>query len=156
MIHCPGHTADSICLYSPADHTLYSADTVLGQGTAVFEDLASYITSLRKLLTLGSDQGREFAQLYPGHGPVITRVHEQIEMYIRHRLEREEQIVQVLRDKGAATVMALVAVIYAAYPTSLWTAAAHGVVLHLNKLEGEGRAKCIGGNGHESEWQLTE
>ena len=43
VLYTPGHSADSICLYLPIDWALYTADTVLGHGTAVFEDLAAYM-----------------------------------------------------------------------------------------------------------------
>ncbi|KAJ6457273.1 beta-lactamase-like protein [Mycena sanguinolenta] len=166
VLHTPGHTRDSICLHVPQDNALYTADTVLGQGTAVFEDLAAYITSLRAMLAFAKAEGA--GTLYPGHGPVVADGTQVIETYIRHRLEREAQIVGILKtpppvasaaagESGSHpwTTWTLVATIYAAYPESLWLPAARGVTLHLEKLEGEGIVRRIGGEGKDTSWEFV-
>ncbi|KAJ7857538.1 beta-lactamase-like protein [Mycena leptocephala] len=163
VLHTPGHTVDSICLHVPQDNALYTADTVLGQGTAVFEDLATYIASLRKMLEFSRTHGA--TAVYPGHGPVVADGEQVIATYIKHRLEREAQIVAILKTPppvasvasadGAShpwTTWTLVATIYAEYPESLWLPAARGVDLHLRKLEGEGIVKRIGGEGKDTSW----
>jgi hypothetical protein len=48
-----------------------------------------------------------------------------------------------------------VATIYAAYPESLWLPAARGVMLHLEKLEGEGVVKRLGGEGTDTRWEFV-
>lgn len=199
VLHTPGHTPDSICiLLRPLDRTnvkdspkpaLFTADSVLGQGTAVFEDLSSYINSLQRILTKRSSSSEDvqqsvwdFETVYPGHGPVVSDGPALIQQYITHRLQREAQIVEVLRgippvptsstpaadnephgtggstltsDRRAWTIWTIVSTIYKDYPTSLWLPAAHGVGLHLKKLEKDGRAKCLGGEGVEQRWILT-
>ncbi|KAJ6601028.1 beta-lactamase-like protein [Mycena vulgaris] len=160
VLHTPGHTLDSICLHVPQDNALYTADTVLGQGTAVFEDLASYIVSLRKMLDFGRAQNSTI--LYPGHGPVVADGEQVITTYIKHRLEREAQILAILKSPPSITsadghgdtwtTWTLVSTIYAGYPESLWLPAARGVDLHLQKLEGEGIVKRVGGEGRDKSW----
>lgn len=158
VLHTPGHTVDSICLYLPSDRALYSADTVLGQGTAVFEDLSAYISSLQKMLQFGKDPNHAYDALYPGHGPVVSSGQETIDTYIRHRLEREEQIVTLLRSTNSIqgenpwTTWSLVSQIYAAYPENLWLPASHGVNLHLQKLEKDGVVVKEGGEGVQTSW----
>jgi ribonuclease/clavin/mitogillin len=159
ILYTPGHTRDSISLYIQSDQALYTADTVLGQGTAVFEDLAAYIASLRKMLEFGKSS--PYTKLYPGHGPVVASGSELINTYIQHRLEREEQIVQVLRRAPSSpreqwTTWTIVGNVYAKYPENLWLSAAHGVDLHLKKLEGEGKVRKVGGEGKDTEWVLTD
>ncbi|RDB24060.1 Endoribonuclease LACTB2 [Hypsizygus marmoreus] len=172
VLHTPGHTDDSICLYIPQDRVLYTADTVLGQGTAVFEDLAAYIASLTTMLHFGDgDASHEYTALYPGHGPVVTKGKELISSYIRHRLEREEQILNVLHtpppsgDADAAseeepqrswTTWSIVTTMYAAYPESLWLPAAHSVDLHLKKLQADGVARKVSGELQHTVWELVD
>ncbi|KAF5318017.1 hypothetical protein D9619_012256 [Psilocybe cf. subviscida] len=189
VLHTPGHTADSICLYIPQDRALYTADTVLGHGTAVFEDLAVYLSSLNRMLSFGAneDKGKNtaddaidlaYVSLYPAHGAVVANGRETIATYIKHRLEREAQIVGVLNSpvpvelnadsspspheaSGTAPLWStwnIVRVLYKSYPENLWQPAARGVDLHLRKLEGDGLVKLITagveGEEHHSVWRL--
>jgi endoribonuclease LACTB2 len=154
VIHTPGHTADSISLHIPDDRALYTADTVLGQGTAVFEDLGTYISSLRKLLAFQND----YTVLYPGHGPVVAEGAKLIGTYIAHRLEREAQIVSVIEKPHPEgqpwSTWGIVSTIYAAYPQNLWEPAARSVDQHLGKLQAEGKVKRLGGEGKDVKWEL--
>ncbi|KAF9484974.1 Metallo-hydrolase/oxidoreductase [Pholiota conissans] len=181
VLHTPGHTADSICLYIPQDRALYTADTVLGHGTAVFEDLASYLSSLNKMLHFGSasslhihtekDIDLEYVSLYPAHGAIVSEGRETISTYIKHRLEREDQILAVIKspvpaellgevsstpseDDNLWTTWTIVRVLYKAYPENLWLPAARGVDLHLRKLESDGLVKRQGGEGVKTKWRL--
>ncbi|KAK4173439.1 putative metallo-beta-lactamase domain protein [Triangularia setosa] len=168
-VHTPGHTEDHMVLqYSTSNQGeqggLFTGDNVLGHGTTVFEDLSSYLTSLSKMKTLVNGKA------YPGHGPVIEHGRETIEEYIRHRQQREDQVVQQLRaypdvavaggqvggEKGW-TLMGLVRVIYKDIPESLHVPAAGGVVQILKKLEREGRVRVREeGVGEEDRWVLVE
>ncbi|KAK0212636.1 beta-lactamase-like protein [Desarmillaria ectypa] len=159
VLHTPGHTIDSICLYIPDDEALYTADSVLGQGTAVFEDLSHYISSLRKMLDFdkGTQTPCRYRRLYPGHGPVVDEGEQVISTYIRHRIEREEQIVALLRAPNQLvwTTWSLVSKIYSAYPESLWLPAAHSVDLHLKKLEKDGVVNRLDGVDEHTSWRLA-
>ena len=168
VIHTPGHTSDSIFLYLHEEQTLFSADSILGQGTAVFEDLAAYMSSLRRIIALPDEKGPEwdFKMIYPGHGPVIEDGPTVIKTYIKHRAQREMEIISVLEKTSRSsepegigrhdwTVKQLVAVIYKDYPERLWEPAAHGVILHLRKLEAEKQVQQLGGDGVQSSWILT-
>ncbi|KIJ44162.1 hypothetical protein M422DRAFT_30663, partial [Sphaerobolus stellatus SS14] len=156
VLHTPGHTTDSICLHLPEEKALFTADSVLGQGTSVFEDFGSYMTSLKSLLELGSQPETTFATVYPGHGPVVEDGPKLINEYIRHRIERETQILDILASPGPTgtgwTVMELVGNIYAKYPQNLWAPASRGVFLHLKKLRDEGRIKQADGEGEDARW----
>ncbi|OBZ75408.1 Beta-lactamase-like protein 2 [Grifola frondosa] len=161
ILHTPGHTRDSMCIFYPEDRALFTADTVLGHGSAVFEDLASYMASLRKMINFGKGAGGEptYVTVYPGHGPVVANGLRQVSMYLQHRVDREEQILKVLQRTPAPeepwTTWSVVSTIYADYPPSLWEPAAHSVELHMRKLESEGRVECLGGAGKNTQWELV-
>lgn len=70
VIATPGHSSDSICLYSEVERTLVCGDTVFAGGGVGRWDLetGSYrelLASVEGLLELDVDN------LYPGHGPEI-------------------------------------------------------------------------------------
>lgn len=150
-VHTPGHTVDHMTLVFEEEDAMFTGDNVLGQGTAVFEDLGSYISSLEKM------KERFNGRAYPGHGPVITEGPAKITQYIQHRRQREEQVIQTLRskrpdglasaqegDRNAWTPMELVRVIYHDVPETLHPAAAGGVAQILRKLESEGKVHLAG------------
>ncbi|TFK34886.1 Metallo-hydrolase/oxidoreductase [Crucibulum laeve] len=169
ILHTPGHTVDSISIHIPEDKALYTADTVLGQGTAVFEDLSAYILSLNKMLRYGeSDESPDggYITVYPAHGPVLKNGKEVISTYIKHRLEREAQVLQVLSTNAPAdeavgttsepqwSTWLVVKNLYASYPESLWLPAARGIDLHLRKLESDGLVERVSGDGVNAKWKL--
>lgn len=152
--HTPGHTVDHMVFVLEEEDAMFTADNVLGQGTAVFEDLHTYLASLAQMKTLF--KGRA----YPGHGPVIDDGRAKMQEYIAHRQQREDQVLQTLRTPNASseaeeaaawTPMELVKVIYADVPESLHLPAQGGVIQILKKLEKEGKASPEG-----EKWRLKD
>lgn len=138
VLHTPGHTADSICVYLPEDNALLTADSILGHGTAVFENLSLYMKSLQTLASFEYPPPG-LQKIYPGHGPVIEEgAKDVIDQYIAHRLEREQQIIQVLQSRPDSwwTVDEILSAIY---PVEVRDMARRGVLLHLDKLEVDGK-----------------
>ncbi|ETS63023.1 hypothetical protein PaG_02797 [Moesziomyces aphidis] len=167
VLHTPGHTADHICLVLNEEKTLLTGDHVLGQGTTVFEDLTAYMSSLRKCSraleelgpSLPTHEGTSTAaaenRLYPAHGPVVEEGRKMLKQYLDHRLEREAQVVELLKaspDGNAITtssvtvggteyqlgapwkIRQMVLKLYSNYPENLFPAAARGLYLHLRTL----------------------
>ncbi|KAF8626366.1 hypothetical protein AX15_005017 [Amanita polypyramis BW_CC] len=166
VLHTPGHTTDSISIYIPSDKALYTSDSVLGQGTATFEDLSTYLSSLKKMLEYIQTEGPDNAvSLYPGHGATVTDGVMVLNTYIQHRLEREAQIINILQNVPPAegdssleswTTWMIVKNIYASYPKTLWLPAAGSVNLHLRKLEVDGSVKRLGGGGKDTSWEFIK
>jgi len=161
ILFTPGHTADSIAIYFPLDKALFTADTVLGYGSTIFEDLGTYMASLQKMYDYNETlpEGKpKYAQLYPGHGPIVKDGPSNIKTYINHRNKREQQVIQVLGTPPPGdepwTTWTIVGQIYKEYPRNLWDGAAHSLDSHLRKLEKEGRVEALGGVGKEVMWEL--
>lgn len=147
--HCPGHTTDHMAFILEEEDAMFTADNVLGQGTAVFEDLAKYMKSL-------DNMSKQFkGRAYPGHGPVIEDGPARIYEYIKHRKQREQDVLDVLaRDKKDGwTSMDIVKVIYKDYPENLWEPAEKGVLQILDKLKGEGK---VVKDDKKGTWSLAE
>ena len=71
VIHSPGHTPGSICLYNEEEGILFSGDTIFknGYGRTDFPggDQQTLFNSIRKLLQLPDE-----TMVLPGHGPSTT------------------------------------------------------------------------------------
>jgi ribonuclease/clavin/mitogillin len=85
-----------------------------------------------------------------GHGPVILDGREKIRSIIRHREERERNILQCLSTNVPVDVIQIVNKIYANYPLAVHKAAANTVNQHLEKLLKEGKVRSI--NKGNSNW----
>ncbi|KAL1491659.1 hypothetical protein ABEB36_012222 [Hypothenemus hampei] len=144
VLHTPGHTSDHVALHLVEDNAIFSGDCILGEGTAVFEDLYDYLESLRFILKT------QPAIIYPGHGNVIHDPNERIEYYIKHRQEREHQILEVLieNENQCFTEGDLVRTIYKGLNEKLIKAAEFNVNHHLQKLLKEDKVRKI-----HSRWQ---
>ncbi len=148
VIHTPGHTLGSVCLYLREERTLFTGDTALGLGTVAispppYGDMALYIRSLERLKTYDS------ALLLPGHGQAVHDVRRKLQELIDHRHEREEQVLRLLAD-GKRTPKAMLSAIYMELDKRIVPMALRQIEAHLAKLEAEGRVKRSG-----EEWVLT-
>lgn len=141
VYHGPGHTEDHIALMLEEDGSLFSGDTILGGSTTIIEDLHEYMKTLNSLLDLKP------STIYPGHGPVVEDPTAVISYYIKHRKDREAQIVQFLKDNAGKehTVMDIVKTVYKGLPENVHHMAAQNVTLHLGKLQKDGMAVPVSG-----------
>ncbi len=71
VIHTPGHTAGSICLYDKKSGTLFSGDTFFSDGVGRTDMAGGDEKELQKSLQKVSEL--KFKRLFPGHGePLIS------------------------------------------------------------------------------------
>ena len=134
----PGHEDDHVSYYLAADKAVFSGDTILGSSSSSVRNLKQYMESLKTLARMKP------SLLCPGHGQTIGDIvtgggTARVEWYIRHRTEREEQVLAAL-DAGAKSVDDVVTAVYPKnLRRNLRSAAARNVRTHLDKLVEEGR-----------------
>ena len=66
VIHTPGHSNDSICLYCPEEKTLFSGDTILRVMTSNETHTKEYLDTLEKIA------GLDIVIIYSGHDNPLT------------------------------------------------------------------------------------
>jgi glyoxylase-like metal-dependent hydrolase (beta-lactamase superfamily II) len=148
VIPTPGHSPDHYCFLDDATRDVFCGDLARHGGTIVIPgskggNLRQYLDSLRRIRDLAP------RRLLPGHGPVIDDPADLIDRYLRHRQDRETQILDALSN-GPATPAELAARIYGPRSEAIARAAVESVVAHLVKLREEDRA-AIGDN---DQWRL--
>ncbi|MDO8615173.1 MAG: MBL fold metallo-hydrolase [Dehalococcoidia bacterium] len=142
VVHTPGHTLGSVCIYIPQERALFTGDTALGLGTVAISppphgDMALYLQSLERL------KSYDCALMLPGHGQAVHDVPAKLQELIDHRHEREAQILHLLAD-GKRTPQALLSAIYPELDRRILPMARRQIEAHLAKLETEGRIARTG------------
>lgn len=149
VLHTPGHASDHLCFFLEEERVLFTGDTVLSGSTTVINppdgNMAAYLISLDRL------RKRRLTRLCPGHGDVIEDPKTTLVEYIEHRLARERQILDVLRE-GPSKVSDIVGRLYAEVPEALHEWAARSVHAHLLKLKADGR---VTGRDQKSAWKVA-
>jgi glyoxylase-like metal-dependent hydrolase (beta-lactamase superfamily II) len=68
VIHTPGHTSGSICIYEFKTKVLFSGDTVFAGGTLSYiaesGSIGDYVNSITRL------EARKISKIFPGHGDI--------------------------------------------------------------------------------------
>jgi glyoxylase-like metal-dependent hydrolase (beta-lactamase superfamily II) len=137
VLHTPGHSVDHCCFRLEPSSEIFCGDLLRDGGTVVIPaskggSLSDYLASLRRI------EAARPPRLLPAHGPVIGDPEALIDEYLRHRLERDAQILQAVSG-GCRTPVEIVREVYRGLPQGLVSAAEDTVLAHLIKLKGEGR-----------------
>lgn len=143
IVHTPGHTLGSVCIYLREERVLFTGDTALGLGTVAispppYGDMGLYIDSLRRLLTY------DCALMCPGHGQTVKDVRAKFQELIDHRHDREAQVLRLLKD-GKTTPKAMLNAIYMELDKRIVPSALRQIEAHLCKLEKDGLARRADG-----------
>lgn len=93
-------------LYLEEENVIFSGDCLLGEGSSVFENLGDYLNSLRLMLKFNP------TTIYPGHGKVIDDPTARINEHIKHRLDREQMILNQLKPDKPLSIAEIVDLIY--------------------------------------------
>ena len=138
-VYTPGHTSNHICFALQEEKALFTGDHVMGWSTTVIGppdgDMTQYMASLNLLLT------RDDEIYWPTHGTSITKVKSFVQSYIDHRKEREDQIMQCLKDE-VGIISEMVTIMYVDTDKSLHGAAGRSVLAAMECLVATGRVQC--------------
>lgn len=132
-IATPGHTSNHLCFgYRGA---LFTGDHVMGWSTTVVVppdgDMAAYMASLDKL------RKRDDRIYYPAHGDPVTNPQQYVRHLVGHRMQREKQILALVREKPRP-ILDIVAAAYPGLDPRLTAAAGGSVLAHLVDLKRRG------------------
>ena len=150
-VHTPGHVGNHYCYFLEEEAMLFAGDHIMNGSTVVIippsGDMKAYIESLQLLL----DYPLKF--IAPGHGDVMAEPIAAVDWLVKHRLQREQKVVDGLRRTGRASLDDLVKVVYDDVSTSLHKMAKLSLSAHLIKLQHETRAQL-----HESDetWEMSD
>jgi glyoxylase-like metal-dependent hydrolase (beta-lactamase superfamily II) len=134
----PGHAAGHLSFIDLDDNLGIVGDLITGWGSSAifppFGDLNDYIASMDLLRERGVNP------LLPSHGPLVTNGPEALRKFIERRRQREAEILRLL-ETGSMTIEEIRDRLYANVPQDLISDVTGNVVLHLEKLEREGRVR---------------
>jgi len=149
-IHTPGHLSNHLC-FGWGDN-LFSGDHVMGWSTTLVSppdgDLTQFMVSMKKL------QNRPANCYFPGHGAVLHNPHKMLAHQISHRLHRESQVLEGLKN-GFVDVASLTRRIYADVDQNLWPVAQRNVLAHMIDLVERNLIRPVGAIGANGQFQLV-
>lgn len=138
VIATPGHASNHLCFLLEDEKLLFTGDHVMQGSTVVINppdgDMAAYLASLDRL------RAAPPAWLAPGHGFLVAEPVAVFDALIRHRLRREQRVVQALARRGQGDLDTLLPEVYADVPVMLHAPARRSLLAHLLKLVADGVA----------------
>jgi glyoxylase-like metal-dependent hydrolase (beta-lactamase superfamily II) len=148
-MYTPGHASDHMAFLLREEHALFAGDLVMAGSSIMIAppdgDIVVYLQTLARVRALG------LRRIYPGHGDVIDAPADVLDEAVRHRAQREAQLIEELR-RGPARITDLVSRIYMDVPAAKHPMAACSVHAQLLKLLAEDR---VSGGDTDSDWRLV-
>jgi glyoxylase-like metal-dependent hydrolase (beta-lactamase superfamily II) len=153
VLHTPGHSPNHLSFLLEEERVLFTGDTVLAGMYSVVNparggDMAEYVRTLERMRRM------RLSRIAPGHGDVIDEPRAHLDDYLKHRRQREQQVLKVLKQRGQAKIPEVVDELYGddGLPPELVEAARWQVHAHLLKLKAEGKAA---GASAKSAWKAA-
>lgn len=150
VIHTPGHTAGSICLYEPEQKILFSGDSMIKHITpnplvdirkyslqnSDYQSLPTFLESLDKIRKL------DVRYVFSGHGEYMQDMHQIISAYKTHHRQRMDSIWNALK-KQSRTIYQLIDDVFPVVPEGDTFQAVSEIAVHMEVLINEGRAELL-------------
>lgn len=133
VFQSPGHTKDSKYAFDSRAGVIFTGDNVLGDLSADIEYMREYMDGIGALISLGP------TIICPGHYESISGATAALLAVLRHREEREQQVLDALRPRKASTLDNLFDSIYGDEYKRKKRMAKFQIESHLIKLEEEGK-----------------
>ncbi len=135
-LHTPGHARGHLCFHDADRGALLTGDNIVGVGSVLIDppegNMRDYLKSLERMRSLPN-----LSVLFGGHGPAVATPYQKIDEYISHRLEREQNILEAVRN-GATDPRQIVAKVYTDVSPKAYSMAERAVLAHLEKLRDDG------------------
>jgi endoribonuclease LACTB2 len=135
-MHTPGHARGHLCFYDEDRGALLTGDNILGVGSVLIDppegNMRDYLNSLERMRALPN-----LSVLFGGHGPAVATPYRKIDEYISHRLERERNILEAVKE-GVTDPAQIVAKVYTDVSPKAYSMAERAVLAHLEKLREDG------------------
>jgi len=150
VIHTPGHTAGSVCLYEPDQKILFSGDNMIkhitpnplvdirkyGLQNSDYQSLPTFLKSLDNISKLN------VRYVFSGHGEYMDDTHQIISNYKAHHRRRMDQVRQALK-KESRPIYQLIDDVFPVVPEGDVFLAVSEIAVHLEVLINEGRAELL-------------
>ncbi|HEX5965956.1 MAG TPA: MBL fold metallo-hydrolase, partial [Pyrinomonadaceae bacterium] len=135
-MHTPGHARGHLCFHDAQRGVLITGDNIVGFGSVLIDpadgNMRDYLNSLERMRALPN-----LSVLFGGHGPAVAAPYRKIDEYISHRLEREQNILEAVRQ-GITDPKDIVAHVYTDVNPKAHAMAERAVLAHLQKLREDG------------------
>ncbi|OUS26266.1 MBL fold metallo-hydrolase [Gammaproteobacteria bacterium 45_16_T64] len=144
-IHTPGHASNHLCFLLNNEELLFTGDHLMNGSTVVISppdgNMQHYLQSLEKL------KNYNIRNLAPAHGDILPNPSEVIEGTIKHRLQREQKVIERLTQLKTCDIDTLTSSVYDDVPAFLHPIAKMSLLAHLEKLSTENKA-----NQSQQQW----
>ena len=148
VIHTPGHASNHLCYLMKESGWLITGDHIINGSTVVIDppdgNMSDYLASLESLMD------KVLTAIAPGHGDPIDSPYEAIDWIIKHRLEREANVVAQLEAHPNSTISEILPHVYGDVHEKLYGVAERSLLAHLLKLEDDKSVKK-----DADRWRLT-
>ena len=150
VIHTPGHTAGSVCVYEPEQRILFSGDNMIkhitpnplvdirkyGHQNSDYQSLPTFLESLDNISKL------DVRYVFTGHGEYMEDMHQIISTYKAHHRQRMDLIWKALK-KSSRPIYQLIDDVFPVVPEGDIFLAVSEIAVHLEVLINEGRAELL-------------